>query len=476
MKRILFVVALFVCLVSFGKINSIPKTSSNNIKKSAEKQLKESQNTIQLQTNSFVNDIALPDQIYMLSGVQNNIFIEPLIKRWRPYDDIVRFSGSAQYQRKLERLVSIINPVDSSTIEVELINTDKFHAVKKEKLSVLVGESGVDNGSVYASIIGDSYTNGAFFKDALLDNGYVPNLTLVGLRKVLGYTDQHDEGRGGWTLSWYFTATDGNVGYNPFMQPDNKRFWGSTGFWKDAWAVINGTDGGSFEPRYSNGRYDDYTPLFDVKTGFLLKPNQGDVMFDTSKDTFVEWNGKSWMSTSKDDYSWNFNYSTYLSMWELDAPQFLFVNLGLNDFRWNHVPEDIDFSKWNNQLETMYKSYLLAVPEGKFVVLTPCSTCGSLNNQDGRFVVRQNACMWSHRKNIIDNFDKRENESIFVVDTGIAIDSEYGYNELNDNAITKPFEKYIGNEKLYVQTGNPHPYLSYPEMGKALAAFIQKYR
>lgn len=37
----------------------------------------------------------------MLEGVQNDIFVLPLIKRWRPYNDVVRFSGTVvDLQRK----------------------------------------------------------------------------------------------------------------------------------------------------------------------------------------------------------------------------------------------------------------------------------------------------------------------------------------------------------------------------------------
>ncbi len=55
----------------------------------------------------FENDICLPSKLYFLTGVQNDIFIEPLIKRWRPYNDVVRFSGTAKFQRRLERVASV---------------------------------------------------------------------------------------------------------------------------------------------------------------------------------------------------------------------------------------------------------------------------------------------------------------------------------------------------------------------------------
>ena len=100
------------------------------------------------------------------------------------------------------------------------------------------------------------------------------------------------------------------------------------------------------------------------------------------------------------------------------------------------------------------------MPDGKFIILIPCTTCGSLNNIRGDFTLRQNASMWQLRKNIIDTFDGRESEGYYVVDIGITIDNEKGYNRNRDG----------------IQTGNPHPYPNYPTMGIPLAAFIQYYR
>ena len=44
---------------------------------------------------AFVNDICLPSSLYLLSDVQNDLFVQPFIKRWRPYDDYRLASGAA---------------------------------------------------------------------------------------------------------------------------------------------------------------------------------------------------------------------------------------------------------------------------------------------------------------------------------------------------------------------------------------------
>lgn len=77
-----------------------------------------------------------------------------------------------------------------------------------------------------------------------------------------------------------------------------------------------------------------------------------------------------------------------------------------------------------------------------------------------RFYVTAECSHVATAKNIIDTFDGRESEGYYVVDIGITIDNEKGYNRNRDG----------------IQTGNPHPYPNYPTMGIPLAAFIQYYR
>lgn len=93
-------------------------------------------------TTEFKNDICLPSKLYMLSGVQNDIFVEPLIKRWRPYDDVVRFSGTAKFQRRLQRVASINNPEDGAKVTISLINQDKFDTIKSITSEIVTGKTG----------------------------------------------------------------------------------------------------------------------------------------------------------------------------------------------------------------------------------------------------------------------------------------------------------------------------------------------
>ena len=424
---------------------------------------------------AFTNDICLASQLWMLSGVRNDVFFKPFVKRWRPYDDFVRFSsgrGDMRFSRHLGHVVSIDEPVDGAVLTAALVNGDEFRTVASRKVTLRVGRQGVGTNEVVAQIVGDSFTRGQFFRDALVDSGYVPGLRLVGLLR--GGKGWHDEGRGGWSLASYFGVVKReNQCYHGFMHPEDGRYWGSRAFWRMAWRCVRGTQPKGFEPSYSCARFDDVIGRLDESTGIPLDPEPGDVQYDNEAGRFVRFDGKAWKPVDGDALRWTFDYGKYLRMWGVEAPRFLFVVLGLND--WCQAPMNADFSAWGERIETFRRSYHAACPDGMFVICIPCSTCGSIDNAGGAFTPRQNAAMWRFRDWLIRTYDGREKDGFHLLDTGVAIDDDYGFSVAEGEAAA-PYAKYAGKERLRIQTGNPHPYPNYPSMGVPLAAFIQYYR
>lgn len=323
-------------------------------------------------TSLFSNDICLPSKQYMLNGIQNDMFIQSFLKRWRPYNDFVRFSGTATYLRRYEKVASIKNAQSGQTMKVELINSDSFNVLKTIESTILVGEPSVGNAEIAVQFLGDSYTRaGAYFKATILGKGYVPNVKCVGLRAIPDYKGQFNEGRGGWTLEKYFSNdTENPLFFNPFFQPEEKyKYWGSTVFWKTAIGVNNKTiknQPNSIEPSYSCDGYD--ASMFN-EDGLLLHPKKEDMMFDSEHKTYIFWNGHAWIKMQAQKLSWSFQYDKYLAMWNLQPPKILIVMLGLNDFR--NGPMPADFKGWNAKVELLLASYKRAVPDGKLVVCTP---------------------------------------------------------------------------------------------------------
>ena len=301
----------------------------------------------------------------------------------------------------------------------------------------------------YVRTVAALYRDDAEFAKALAEGkGFCIHHTLEIARTA------HEELSGDRLADYFGVHTGETKAYQGFMHPEgDHRYYGATGFWINCHKVMNGNTGLAV----TCGRYDDCAVRFDPQTGYLLNPRTGDVQYDNGKGSFVLWDGTQWTPVQQNDFTWSFDYGKYLEAWDLPAPQFMGEMLGLNDFRGDM---NADFTEWNERIETMKRSYLEAVPDGKFMILIPCSTCGSMNNDSGAFTLQQNAAMWRLRKNIIDTFDNREDEGFYLVDVALAIDNEDGYRK-NENG---------------VQTGNPHPYLSYPAMGVPIAAFIQYHR
>lgn len=405
------------------------------------------------QNPNNINDIAFPSKTYIMESVNNDIYIQTFLRRWRPYNDFVRFSGSAKYDLRLEKKASLSKSSTGDVIRIDLINSDEFKTIKSLESVVCVGKPSVGDNQVVVQFLGDSYTQGNYFKFAMLESGYVPNVKLVGTRVVNGHPGQYHEGRGGWTLKRYFSdnPTD-QYSYNPYWQPNGKyHYWGNTAFWKNCILVQNDSSIKEFNLKYFCSGYDLSAYGSD---GRRVAPVENDVMWDSDTKRYIVWQNKKWREIKPDELEWSFDYGKYIEMHRLAKPEFLVVMLGLNDFRNGKM--DADFSQWNLMTEQLLKSYKAAVPEGRLVLCTPCTSCGTLDNQSGDFTTLKNAIMWEVRKNIIDTFDKREQEGIYVVDASATIDNEAGYN-IKDG----------------IQTGNPHPYPNYPKLGVPVAAFIQ---
>jgi len=431
--------------------------------------------SMQIMAQSFRNEICLPEYLYVLEGQPCDLFTQPILKRWRPYDDHVRFEAKGvTFARRLSTVATIDKAPDGAKVKISLVNSDDFETLQEEECTLRVAQAGRDTGLITAQILGDSYTNdGAFFRQVLTNASLVPNLQLVGLRK---FTEgQFDEGRGGWRLANYFQIPKGELcSYHGYMQPQgNYRYWGDRVFWVMAWKVFRKTAPNTFEPKYFCGRYDACLERYDEGTGTLLKPLKGDLQYDSAQKTFLLFDGKKWIPKTESDFQWSFDYGKYLSMWNIHAPEFLFVQLGVNDFRSDYKA---DFAQWNEQIAEVQEAYLKAVPNGKFILCIPCSTMGTDDNAAGDFNTKLNAAMWRFRKNLIENFSHRESEGFYLLDAGIGVSNEFGYNPENNEAKTLPYAGYKGKERIAVQTGNPHPYANYATMGLPFAAFIQYYR
>lgn len=422
------------------------------------------------------NAIRLPNTLYILGGVNNNIFYNTFARFW---DDsyYVSQTGATGIARILPRVITLKNPTTNTNVTFSLNNARTGVVESTIRSKLVVGTPSVGDTQVTISIIGDSYTHGDFFVGALLANGYVPNLKMVGLRRVNDtYLTQHDEGRGGWKLTDYFKPAHEldmvTHGFNPFWQPDGEfRFWGTVEFWAAAKKCADGTYTEASGWWYQASMYNDYVSVFN-DSGYLVSPTTNDIMYSQTSKKYMVWSGTEWVDAQYETYTWAFDYAKYLAMWSIEAPEMLFMYLGVNDF-WGTAPTAETIGNWLSMAETLKDSYFSAKPDGKFAILTPTTVC--MKNQSGYSSQAVHANMWTLRTAILDKFDYYGESKVFVIDTALAIDSEHSFIFSDDEAITLPFDGYTGDERIYA-SNDIHPRVSYLSLGYPLAAFIQAKR
>jgi hypothetical protein len=422
------------------------------------------------------NAIRLPNTLYILNGVNNNIFYDTFARFW---DDgyYVSQTGATGIARSLSRVLTLKNPTTNTNVTFSLNNAKTGGVESTIRSKLVVGTPSVGDTQVTISIIGDSYTHGDFFVGALLANGYVPNLKMVGLRRVNDtYPTQHDEGRGGWKLADYFKPAHEldmvTHGFNPFWQPNGEfRFWGTVEFWAAAKKCADGTYTEASGWWYQASMYNDYVSVFD-DSGYLVSPTTNDIMYSQTSKKYMVWSGTEWVGAQYETYTWAFDYAKYLAMWSIEAPEMLFMYLGVNDF-WGTSPTAETIGNWLSMAETLKDSYFSTKPDGKFAILTPTTVC--MKNQNGYNSQAVHANMWALRTAILDKFDYYGESKVFVIDTALAIDSEHSFVVSDDETITLPFDGYTGDDRINA-SNDIHPRVSYLSLGYPLAAFIQAKR
>lgn len=423
-------------------------------------------------------DFLLPSNIYVLDGVQRNLWHQSLMNRWNPNDFYLQFKGTASYQRRTPLVASLKSGnTDGKTIIANIVDYRTMTELASKTATIKVGTPN-DNSlsAIKVQFMGSSTVQLLYFETAL--ETYASNYTLVGLRHKPNDNTVRHEGRGGAALANYANiATNATSHFYPYWQPSgNYRFWGVTDFWK--YAKLHPDDAGSTSTQqdgskpYYNGCYvPEALAKFD-SNGLLVSPQSGDIMFFTSENKYKVYNGSSWVDTTKNAYTWGFDYSKYLAMWGFECPDLVCITLGSNDFRYASFP--LDFATWNSNMDAIIASMKTANPNIKVVI---CNQ-GPFGNygKDGEPSHLMDYKMWLHLQDIIATYDNRQNENIYVLAQGSEISAEYGFTPSTGDS-TKVTDLYQGTERLAIKGADiVHPMLSLPNMGIPITAFLQYIR
>ena len=411
----------------------------------------------------LVPEIVMPSIVYTTKGVQNSIYHKNYCNFLT--DNFLVASYRNYAAAKWEYLDRCFRTTDGSqTIEMRLYCKSPFKLLNGVSVQSVVGDPATDNGVVNVLCIGDSFTYDGRYLQQIAD--ICPNINLVGMRKPAQNIQSDSircEGRGGWTLEEYTEPfadlTPSHMQpFSPFIQADGYNYYGATPFWA---AIVNGTS----QYGYGTNGFDDYKSWFGAD-GYKLNPSVNDLMYDGT--SFKYWDGTSWTALSTAP-TFTFDFAKYISIWQIPAPDMVFVFLGKNDF--HSGVADWDAFKANlDSLIASIHSYDSNIIIG---VCTPTTADEAANNSDNvnKWLAHMN--MWNARKLMIKNYDNLSTSRVFIVDTGTTLDPDYGF-VLEERP---PFAFYEGNERELFATNGVHPSgAGYKQIGTCIAGFIQAKR
>lgn len=443
--------------------------------------------------SDFVNSLALPSKLYFLSNAVNNIYKLPVIKRDLP-NYILRYNALS-ITHQYRDMVELTSPANNSELVAKLYKMDEDVpvVVANKTIQIRAADANSGAGNVYCSMFGDSWLMSNAYIGAMFDN--VPGVHLVGRMDTNPggssgvYAGNRYEGISGTSAGRLASVTLSTMP-SPIYHPQSGVFWGNVAFWK---LVKSQIESQTWAEPYAARCVTMFNTYFDPQTCTLLSPQLGDIFYDNTGETyglgaqkFVRYNGTSWeviaSLAEQDTLNWGIDYVKYYTRFQTllgNLPDYLIIMLGVND--WKNVDdipavEDYFNTTYKVVLNKLISDFKSINPSGKILVNLSCTTFGWLDNYvngnaAGNFTAMENAKAFKGRELVLEEYDNRESEGIYIVDSGSMIDNDFGYG-LKQNI--KPFNLYNGSRLLVTQNEEtPHPSASYQNAGIPIAAIIQ---
>ena len=399
-------------------------------------------------------EMSLPNSIYVRKNTVECFFPLNALSCQNSYDKIL-FGDGVSYSGNLKGIYDL--PLKDKTyvnIDKDLVVTAKLvdnagNVKSTKEINIKCADMSANNSTIVLHAIGDSQSRG--FQYHKLQE-LCPNLTCIGSRDFsnfktnkLAKTDSYPGEQMAnllnipslWSESspWFFS---------PYLHPSGAyakcRFLGKTNTWKSALENRYGSE-------YTGCWYNQAVKFnLNASTGAPQNPLKNDVMYFTEDHSFKIYDGTNWNVIEYTELNFKFNYKRFLEVWDIGTPNVVCIMMGVNDFGngWGTNSE-----KFVDNLNTIVSNILQTV--GLVIICTPpVYGTNSVRPQQNnpQFVWRR----WLERKKIIDNFDNRESEGIYVVDSGLSVDRDNDYSKIdiaNDSpTIYEPADKLLAKQEV----------------------------
>ena len=446
-----------------------------------------------------LQDLIMPDNIYVLKNHTTTICHDSIISRYFNIDDKVRLSESDDYATATNNSWKGISDFDAKRFTKLYLSSERDISAKlyhdnilknKKNITIKIGDLSATNNTYVVHGIGDSLSRG--FQYHYVENN-CPNVTCVGTRDFSNFKENpiaKADGYPGYTLASILnesTLWSGDVNIcSPFIHPNgtynNCKFYGKTNAWIATMANNNELSG----CLYNKGIEFGINPI----TGLRNNPKTNDMMYNYSLGKFVVWNGTEWAQVS--NVSFELNYTKFLQIWNIGTPNivsFMFGNNDYFDYNKGYWDSGID-TLFTNEMNRFIASIKVALPNVIILVLTttPIAADAIRSPNYGTSAFLKYKC----RKNIIESFDNRQDENIYVIDSMAFIniyddyprldaDNNYPYiynsterSDAIDKVTNAPWLKDMTYDEIHcINNGNIG---GYSHIGESISAFIQWFR
>ena len=420
--------------------------------------------------SDYVPTLVIPPKIYALEGLESHVYPEhTLVEDYKLYEHDVTCTKGIHKKRGWVWTPTSQDTAGTYPITLAVHNkqTGVLQDVKSSSV-ILAAKNAYSGITKNVCVIGDSLVQPGVITQRLLDVDVtdVMNISLVGTR---GTAPNKHEGRGGWTIAdytgagrTYYRFSVSGVVVEPAVNATIYAYGGSK-FLVQEIALSGGSgtitcslSSGSAPTNGSSGTMaKDNTAVGDASIAFSNVQSQPGNPF---------WDGTT------------VNFANYLSVNSLSTPDYVFIQLGINDTF--NLTSDVAVEAFTSTafpaLDTLINSIKASSASTKIAVVAPPSYA----DQDAfGYNYACNQTSWRTKRNIItynkklyEYYAGKEAQNIYVVGSGVNLDTENNFPIFTDGV---PVNSH--NPKLeYPQINAVHPADSgYKQIGDVFFAFIK---